>query len=141
MAAAKGSGKAGASSPAKPTSPKPSVKVPMAWFAIGITVGCSPQIFEGLTISFPSLGRLNLIGKGDQNTLVAPLPKAWGEAIAANQRYVKIVSGKLPDLVLYKADEGDNTGIWSKYIHAHRQTGLILDDADWNPGRKLTKSG
>lgn len=116
----------------------PSVHIPMTWVACGITLGAASQLFEDLRISWPQLSALNLMGESDKNTLVCARPKGWADALAAGNLYIKTVSGKLPDLVLYPAGTGDNGQVWRDYQAAHPPTGLVLDNTDWAPGRKLT---
>ena len=123
---------------AAPKKDKPSVRVKMSWVAIGVNYGASPQVIEGLPIVWPQMSKLNLIGEGGKNTLIAPRPKDWVEALAAKCRYIKRVSGRLPDLVLWPNGEGDNAGIWAEYRQKHPEVGMDLSPIDWSPDRTLS---
>ena len=125
--------------PAKTAQPKPaveptgepSVHVKMSWVAIGIDTAPGYQVFEGLVIDWPKVSRLNLIGAGDKNTLICVRPKDWVDALVLRNPRIKVVKGRLPDLVLYKTGEGNNTEVWAEYQKKHPPYGVSLTAADW----------
>ena len=113
----------------------PSVHIPMVWVVCGqgANIEGSWNIIPDVIVRWPVVAGMlsQLNAPAGHNAVVVPRPKELADDICAVFPLTKVASGKLPDLVVYPAGQGDNQTIWSEYLAEHPPKTDRMSQDDW----------